>query len=86
MNVGEYNIIDLVEENTNKTPTSVFLLPSLKCKGKVTVIAITLVVIPIVSTRWQQFMCKVSVNLKYDSRLLVWSPQGTFGQIVKETF
>jgi hypothetical protein len=61
LNVGEYNTIDMVEENTTTKNNQCFFKPaSLKCKRKVSFIAITLVAFLIVSTRWQQCMCKVS--------------------------
>jgi hypothetical protein len=60
LNVGEYNTIDLVEESKKRKTNGLFLPPSLKCKKKVIVLAITLVVIPIESRRWQRCIGKVS--------------------------
>ena len=57
LNVGEYKTIDLVEENTKKKYNRFFSITIFEMQEKG---PITLVVIPMVSTQWQQCMCKVS--------------------------
>jgi hypothetical protein len=64
MNVGEYNTLDLVKDNTKKKKgfkiVVVVAAPSsLKCKRKVMMYYSSPVAIEILDTRWQQGMCKV---------------------------
>jgi hypothetical protein len=62
MNVGEYNTLDLVKDNTKKknNQSFYFFVPSsLKCKRKGIMYYSCPGAIEILATRWQQCICKV---------------------------
>ena len=61
INVGEYNTLDLVKDNTikKKRVFVVVVSSSLKCKRKAIMYYSSPGAISILATRWQQCMCKV---------------------------